>query len=250
MIKAAIAPLIVIAATFFSLSSGPFTALATQSGLIGWDKLTSKIKYRWSLLAGLFAFAYVTVDLLSNRSPVQVFISILTFNPRSAWNRMNIWHYGTAEVGRHPIFGIGLGEWERAEWMSRSMDNFWLVIAVRHGLPGFILYIGPILLHRLQGRTTAPERSAVDRLPQGPIDHLVRIGHRRRHGALLERHLLPVHFPRRCVLMVRGPRILPAQGRQRATRMIMAAAGGNFLLFLPNEPRPHVIPGPPRARLG
>lgn len=128
---------LVAIATFFSLSAGPLLALVSQFGLMGWDKLASRIPHRWAILCGLVLLAYVTVDLLSNRSPAEVFISYLTFTPRNSYNRILIWQYGTAEVLRHPVFGIGLNEWVRAPWMSTSMDNFWLAKAVRYGLPCF-----------------------------------------------------------------------------------------------------------------
>lgn len=130
-----------ILATFFSLSSGPLVAAFWQIALIAWHFLTRRIPYRWWLLSGILALIYVTLDILSNRSPVQIFISYLTLNPRSAWNRIQIWDYGTAEVARHPVFGIGQNEWVNAPWMSQSMDNFWLFIAVRYGLPGLILLV-------------------------------------------------------------------------------------------------------------
>jgi hypothetical protein len=44
------------------------------------------------------------------------------------------------------LLGIGLGEWVRAPWMSASMDNFWLVVAVRYGLPAFFFLAAAILL--------------------------------------------------------------------------------------------------------
>ena len=53
--------------------------------------------------------------------------------------------YGTAEVGRHPLFGIGFGDWIRAPWMSDSMDNFWLLTAVRYGLPALIFLAAAII---------------------------------------------------------------------------------------------------------
>jgi len=128
---------LVVIATFFSLSAGPLVALAGQLGLIGWDKITRRIPHRWAILCGLLLAAYVTVDLLSNRTPFEVFISYLTFNEANSYNRVQIWQYGIAEVARHPVFGIGLNEWARAYWMSDSMDNFWLFNAVHYGVPGF-----------------------------------------------------------------------------------------------------------------
>ena len=40
---------------------------------------------------------------------------------------MLIWHYGSASVLNHPLFGVGLNEWERPEWMPPSI-NFWLFL--------------------------------------------------------------------------------------------------------------------------
>ena len=62
-------------------------------------------------------------------------------HPKIYLNRILIFEYGTAEVARHPIFGIGLGEWERPPWMSDSMDNFWLATAVRYGLPALLFLL-------------------------------------------------------------------------------------------------------------
>jgi hypothetical protein len=99
---------------------------------------------------------WFAVSLASNRSPVKVFISYLTFSPGSAYNRILIWDYGTAEVGRHPLFGIGFGDWLRPAWMSDSMDNFWLLTAVRYGLPALVFLVAAITTLALrQARTNA-----------------------------------------------------------------------------------------------
>lgn len=137
---------VIMGATFFSLSGGPYTALALQIGLIAWDKITKGIKGRWYILLSILSAAWVVLTLLSNRSPILVFISYLTFSARSAYNRVHIWDYGTAEVARHPLFGIGLNDWIRAPWMSSSMDNYWLLTTVRYGVPAFIFMLLAIIL--------------------------------------------------------------------------------------------------------
>ena len=137
---------IVAGSAFLSLSAGPFVGLACQGGLIAWDRLTKGISLRWSALVSVFLLMWFAVSLGSNRSPVNVFISYLTFSPNSAYNRILIWEYGSAEVGRHPLFGIGFGDWIRAPWMSDSMDNFWLLTAVRYGLPALIFLAGAIVV--------------------------------------------------------------------------------------------------------
>ena len=133
------------AGSFFSLSAGPLVAIFCQFATIAWNRLTKSIPARWWILLGIVFAMYVTVDVLSNRSPVEVFISYLTFNSGSAYNRVLIWQFGTAEVARHPLFGIGMNEWENPWWMSQSMDNFWLYTAVHYGLPALALLALAIL---------------------------------------------------------------------------------------------------------
>lgn len=155
---------VVVFATFFSLSGGPYTALALQIGLIAWDRFTWGIANRWTILMSLMGIAWFILTMASNRSPVLVFISYLTFSANSAYNRVHIWNYGTAEVARHPLFGIGLNDWVRAPWMSSSMDNFWLLTTVRYGLPALVfLLLAVIIVGVMQARrrkTDVPANSA------------------------------------------------------------------------------------------
>ena len=136
----------VVLATFFSLSGGPFTALGFQMGLIAWDRMTRGISGRWNILTGFFIGTWLVISLLSNRSPILIFISYLTFSADSAYNRIHVWNYGTAEVARHPFIGLGLGEWIRAPWMSSSMDNFWLLTTMRYGVPALVFLLLTIVV--------------------------------------------------------------------------------------------------------
>ena len=123
---------------FFSISSGALLAIVTQIGLIVWNAVMGFMRKHWRLLIIIIAVFYVVIDLLSNRTPITVFISFATFNSGTAYWRVLIWEFGSAEVWRHPIFGLGLHDWLRPAWMhSSSVDNFWLVMAMRYGLPGF-----------------------------------------------------------------------------------------------------------------
>ncbi len=125
-----------------SLSSGPLLSLVVQGLLIAWDKVTSRMAQRWGILAGIVVAAYLAVDLTSNRTPFDVFISYLTFNSDTSYMRVHIWNYGMESVMKHPILGLGQTEWEHPDWMGGSIDNFWLVVAVRYGIPGFLLIAG------------------------------------------------------------------------------------------------------------
>lgn len=137
---------LVTAATFFSLTAGGLAVLNTQIGLSVWNYVTRSIPHRWLLFALLLVAAYVTVDLLSNRTPMRVFVSYLTFSPTTGYGRLLIWHFGSTEVMNNPLFGIGFGDWERPSWMGSSVDNFWLLVAMRYGLPAFVCLAGAFVL--------------------------------------------------------------------------------------------------------
>lgn len=129
----------VLAATFFSLSAGAFLGVILQIMFITWAFMFRKVVSRWLILTALVALAYVVVSLLSNRTPFEVFISYLTFNSSTSYMRVLIFTFGMENVWAKPLFGMGLGTWARPSWMySSSVDNFWLVMAMRYGIPGFV----------------------------------------------------------------------------------------------------------------
>lgn len=129
---------------FLALSSGALLAIILQIGLIAWATIFDRIRWRWWLLVGLFALAYVVIDLLSNRTPIRVFMSYATFSANTAYWRSLIFEYGIQNVWAHPLFGIGLNDWARPDWMSflRSVDNFWLLMGMRYGVMGFLTVAG------------------------------------------------------------------------------------------------------------
>lgn len=137
---------VVVGAAFFSLSAGPFTTMVVQSALIGWDFVTRRIPYRWWILFGLFVAAYITVDLLSSRSPVRVFATYFTFSGHTAYDRIGDWTWGMVNIRQNPLFGLGLNDWIRERWMSASLDSFWVVQAMRYGIPAFLLQAAALLV--------------------------------------------------------------------------------------------------------
>lgn len=133
---------------FLGLSSGAWLAILLQIALIFWATTFDRIRWRWWLLLSLFALAYVIIDIFSNRTPIGVFMSYATFSPHNAYWRGLIFEWGVANVLGSAekaipaswVFGIGLNDWIRPEFMvTASMDNFWLVMAVRYGVPGLLM---------------------------------------------------------------------------------------------------------------
>ncbi len=130
--------------TLMSLSSAAWLSMGLQVLLIVWGWLT---RGRWWLLVGLCVFFYVVIDALSNRGPIIILIENLTLNPQTAWWRVHIWNFGTDNVLNNPVFGLGLNDWVRPYWLAPTIDNFWLVIAMRHGLPAIGMLGLAIALH-------------------------------------------------------------------------------------------------------
>ena len=126
--------------TFLSLSSGALLAILLQFFLIMWATVFANVAKRWLMLLGLFALAYVAIDLLSNRTPIKVFMSYATFSAHTAYWRAHIFEWGMVNVWANPVFGIGMNDWVRPHWMETvsSIDNFWLLNAMKYGILGFV----------------------------------------------------------------------------------------------------------------
>lgn len=132
------------AMTFMSLSSAPLLSCGMQFLLIGWDKIT---KGKWVVFLCVSTFLYVTIDALSNRTPVTILIETLTFNASTGWTRIAIFESGIRAVQNSPFVGIGFNDWPRPGWLTNSVDNFWLLTAMRYGFVGAGFLVLAFLLH-------------------------------------------------------------------------------------------------------
>ena len=138
----------ILVATFFSLSMGAYLGIMIQLMLMAWGLVLRNVRRRWKILGILTTISYVVVDLLSNRTPFQVFSSYVAFDAHTAYWRVLIFKYGMENVWDNPFFGLGYydNSWKRPDFMATSsIDNLWLVFAVRYGIPGFILIFGVYL---------------------------------------------------------------------------------------------------------
>jgi len=140
-------PFVVGVAVFSSLSSGAFMGVMLQAFLIGWDEVLKSIRNRWKIFAILFAILYIALELASNRNAFQIIATELTFSKASAWNRIHTFNYAIDDVYSNPIFGLGQRDWTRPGWMKSSVDNFWLLVAMRYGiLPWCLLILSVVLI--------------------------------------------------------------------------------------------------------
>ncbi|MCY3002597.1 MAG: O-antigen ligase family protein [Planctomycetota bacterium] len=137
--------LLVTASAMTSLSSGAFLSMAVQIGLASYRRAARALPRRWLLLVLALLTAYGIVSALSSRSGLQALIWYLAFDRTTASYRLLIWEHGSNSVGANPWFGVGQGEWERPEWMSGSVDSFWLMTTMSFGLPALLLVSAAIV---------------------------------------------------------------------------------------------------------
>jgi len=158
-----------------SLSSGALLAVALQFGLIAWAAMFAKTERRWWLLVGLFVLMYVTVDLLSNRKPLQVFMSYATFSPHTAYWRAIIFEWGMKNVWMNPWVGLGLNDWIRPRgWVFTFLGLSFTLCTVHvwsaiYSFTFFILGAGVWLItaSRKDDAETQAQKAAA--APRGPV---------------------------------------------------------------------------------
>ncbi len=138
---------IVGGAVFCSLSSGAFMNVILQVMLMGWNWVFRFLENRWKILLSIFGVLYFIGEVGSNRNMFQIFATHFTLTPGTAWARINIFTFVSDDILRNPLFGIGLHDWTRPAWMwaLSTVDNFWLLMALRHGFPGLILLVAAVV---------------------------------------------------------------------------------------------------------
>lgn len=123
---------------FMSLSSGAVLAMAIQAFLMGWQRATQSVPNQWRLLLiGTLAF-YIVAEIGSNRPAIIAILSRVAFNPMTISIRQRLFEFGTEQIGKTPVFGVGYNDWGLPPWMSGSIDNFWLLQALIYGVPSFL----------------------------------------------------------------------------------------------------------------
>ena len=154
--------LLAMAMTFMSLSTGPNLAQLIQLILIAWERILRILTAKWAILVVIGGTVLGIVQLAYPGGVAGFIIETLAFNPQTGYGRLEILEYGGASVLEHPVFGIGLSTWERPWWRPISVDNYWLLTAMRYGLPALaFMWIG-IALHlvRIMVRRDLSEAAA------------------------------------------------------------------------------------------
>lgn len=121
----------------FTLSSAAVLGLLIQAGALAYRFVLRFLgfKVRWATLAWLVAAFFIALEIVSGGDAIRVLIRLLSFNSGTGFYRLLIWEYGSQTALANPIFGIAYEEYSRPAWMGSSIDNNWLAVAVRNGIP-------------------------------------------------------------------------------------------------------------------
>lgn len=127
-----------------TLSSAPVLTVIFQSITAVVVRFWHSAKYFWIALISGAAAAALFIEAVSNRGFFALLISYLTFNPHTGYSRLLQWEHAADDIARNPVFGIGHNTWERPEslaWLGSSIDSFWLLLSLQHGLFALLLLL-------------------------------------------------------------------------------------------------------------
>ncbi len=137
---------VVFFGTFSALSSAGWLSAMLQIAILVYERTTRFIRaYRWWLILLAFIGIYIILELFSNRAPLVVMSTAFALNKQTAYMRILIFEHGMNNVWAHPIFGLGQNDWVRVAWMPPSVDNHWLLTAMRYGFPGLFLLLWAVI---------------------------------------------------------------------------------------------------------
>lgn len=124
----------------FTLSSAAVLGLIVQVGAFVYRFAMRFVGFRirWATLAWLGAALFVALEIISGGDAIRVVIRLISLNSGTGFYRLLIWEYGSQTALANPIFGIAYEEYTRPAWMGSSIDNNWLAVAVRNGIPAVI----------------------------------------------------------------------------------------------------------------
>ncbi len=131
----------------FGWSSAGIASLTAGLALGFYDIFQRKFRIGWLPVVGGIVVMCATIQAIVPGGLVRTIIRYASLNPQTGYFRLLIFQFGWADVERYPWFGIGyFGSYLRPDWMrTDSVDNFWLLQALRYGQPGMYLMLAASL---------------------------------------------------------------------------------------------------------
>ncbi len=126
----------------FTISSSVLIAIILCLFLVAFEVVRERVPViSWNGFMGALIAGLTGVQLFTPGGVVKIIVNYLTLDKWTAYYRTLIWQYGLENVYRHPWFGLGLEDWSRPYWMTESIDNYWLYLAITYGVPESLLRV-------------------------------------------------------------------------------------------------------------
>ena len=145
----------------FTISSAAIIALVLGVAMITYDIVSRHVReLSWPVFTMLAIVGVLLVEAASGSGVIGLIVRFATLDSSTAYYRLLIWEFGSASVMKSPWFGIGLAGYDRPVWMSSSsVDNHWLLWAMRYGLvPAVALFMACITALLALGRSASATR--------------------------------------------------------------------------------------------
>lgn len=118
----------------FSLSSSAILLIVISIGILSADAVKRRsVGISWWLISLMTVIAMLFVEFASKSGLVPILLR-MTLDPQTGYYRLIIWEYGLKSIANFPLFGIGFTGYERAPFLSSSIDAHFLLLGVRHGI--------------------------------------------------------------------------------------------------------------------
>lgn len=133
--------------SFFTVSSAALLGLVLGTGMIAFNWMTERLtNLTWKLFFMISGIVFLATELGTQSGTFNLLVRYASLNTVSSYYRTLIWKYGSMNVERNPWFGIGYGDWDRPYWMTRSIDNYWLLQAIQFGIIPPLVYLIVIIM--------------------------------------------------------------------------------------------------------
>lgn len=134
-----ISNVILFSTMMLTLSSAPLLSLIFQGLSSIVVKFWNGSQRFWLAFGFIGIAAAMFLQIFSNRGFFGILVSYLTFNPVTGYYRMLQWKYSMNDIKDNLLFGIAHHDWSRPAWLTESIDSFWLLLVLQHGIIAGIL---------------------------------------------------------------------------------------------------------------
>ncbi|MFA5976382.1 MAG: O-antigen ligase family protein [Elusimicrobiota bacterium] len=134
---------------WYSQSRGAMLALVVQILTVCYLKTNGKKRLGMLLLAGLLCAGYITAIKALPRNSADM--------QESAEGRIGFWQVAIKLTLRHPISGVGYGQFSENVWQHMTAHSSWFLAFAESGIPGGILFVSYfVMISKIAWRNRGP----------------------------------------------------------------------------------------------